>query len=216
MNKKHESICELAFVIDRSGSMSGLESDTIGGVNSVLAKNRTAPGKANVTTVLFDHELTYLHDHTDLARVADLTERDYQVRGCTALLDAVGETIEHIDKVQSYLPKSHRADSVVVTIVTDGYENASKRWTYPRVKRAIEAHRKRGWEFLFLGANIDVAAEATKIGIDADLAAPYMADSHGTQLVYEAVAAANMAVRACGTAPRSWADSVRADAKARG
>lgn len=214
--KQNGSITELVFVIDRSGSMGGLESDTIGGVNAVLAKNRTAPGEAQVTTALFDHEILYLHDHQDLRRVQDLTRRDYQVRGCTALLDAVGDTIEHVDRVQGYLPAAHKADHVIVTIVTDGYENASKRWDYARVKRAIEAHKELGWEFLFLGANIDVAAEASRIGISADYAAPYVADGMGTQVAYEAVAAANVAVRACGYAPKSWANAVRADARARG
>ncbi len=211
-----KNITELVFIIDRSGSMAGLESDTIGGINAVLNKNRTAPGTANVTTILFDHEIVYLHDHKSLAKVKNLTSRDYQVRGCTALLDAVGSGIKHVEKVQGYLPKPFRAANVVVTIVTDGYENASKRWTYDQIKRTIEEHKEQGWEFLFLGANIDVAAEAGKMGITADYAAPYIADGQGTHLAYEAVAQANYAVRACGSAPKGWAQRVRADAAARG
>lgn len=213
--KTQESIAELVFIIDRSGSMAGLESDTIGGVNAVLAENRDEPGKAYVTTVLFDHEIVRLHDHKPLAKIHDLTAKDYSVRGCTALLDAVGETIEHVDRVQGYLPKAARAGRVIVTIVTDGYENASKHWDYPRVKRAIEAHRERGWEFVFLGANIDVAAEASRIGVEAANAVAYVADSQGTQLAYEAVARQTVAVRACGSAPKDWATKVRADAAAR-
>ena len=118
--KTKTNITELVFVIDRSGSMGGLESDTIGGVNSVLAKNREVDGVAFVTTILFDHQIAYLHDHVELSQVANLTRKDYQVRGCTALLDAVGEAIEHTKKVQHYLPKTHRAGHVVVTIITDG------------------------------------------------------------------------------------------------
>ena len=207
---------ELVFIIDRSGSMAGLESDTIGGVNGVLAKNRAVEGTAHVTTMLFDNKLEYLHDHTDLKMVSDLTDKDYWVRGCTALLDAVAETIKHVEKVQGYLPAEARAEKVVVTIITDGLENASKRHTYAEVKRLIETHTEMGWDFLFLGANIDVAAEATRLGIREDHAAPYMSDSMGTAVAYEAVAAANLQSRTCGKVMPSWAKGVRADVAKRG
>ena len=210
-----KNLTELVFVIDRSGSMCGLESDTIGGVNTVLAQNRAVDGDANVTTILFDNRISYLHDHVDLKEVKDLTRDDYHVGGCTALLDAIGEAITHTEKVQGYLPKDHRAEHVIVTIVTDGFENASRRYTYPQIKRMIEAHREQGWELIFLGANIDVEAEADRLGISADNAAPYVSDDKGTHLAYESVASANVAVRTCGSMPVGWADAVRADVKKR-
>ena len=207
---------ELVFIIDRSGSMSGLESDTIGGVNGVLAKNRAIEGTANVTTMLFDDKLEYLHDHVNLKEVANLTEKDYWTRGCTALLDAVAETIIHVEKVQGYLPADAKADQVVVTIITDGLENASKSHSYAEVKRMIEAHTEMGWEFLFLGANIDVAAEAGRLGIREDHAAPYMSDCEGTAVAYDAIAEANIQSRTCGHVMPSWAKGVRADVAKRG
>ncbi len=213
--KTKTNITELVFVIDRSGSMGGLESDTIGGVNSVLAKNREVDGEAYVTTILFDHQIAYLHDHVELSQVANLTRKDYQVRGCTALLDAVGEAIEHTKKVQHYLPKTHRAGHVVVTIITDGLENASKRYTYPKIKELIEKQRGKGWEFIFLGANIDVAAEAQRMGISQEMATPYVSDGAGTAVAYEAVACANVAMRKCGSIRPDWADAARADAAQR-
>ena len=210
------NISELVFIIDRSGSMAGLESDTIGGVNGVLAKNRAIEGTAHVTTMLFDNHLEYLHDHKDLKEVADLTDKDYWVRGCTALLDAVAETIIHVEKVQGYLPTEAKADNVVVTIITDGLENASRHHTYAEVKHMIEAHTEMGWEFIFLGANIDVAAEAGRLGIRADHAAPYMSDSMGTAVAYESVACANVQARTFGKVAPSWAQKVRDDVAKRG
>ena len=207
---------ELVFIIDRSGSMSGLESDTIGGVNGVLAKNRAVEGTAHVTTMLFDDKLEYLHDHVNLKEVNDLTDKDYWTRGCTALLDAVAETIIHVEKVQGYLPKKAKADHVVVTIITDGLENASRRHSYPEVKRMIEAHTEKGWEFLFLGANIDVAAEAGRLGIREDHAAAYLSDREGTTVAYESIACANVQARTCGKVMPSWAAGVRADVAKRG
>ena len=207
---------ELVFIIDRSGSMSGLESDTIGGVNGVLAKNRAVEGDAFVTTMLFDDKLEYLHDHKDLKEVGNLTDKDYWTRGCTALLDAVAETIIHIEKVQGYLPDKSKAEHVVVTIITDGLENASRRHSYAEVKRMIEAHTEMGWEFLFLGANIDVAAEAGRLGIREDHAAPYLSDCAGTAVAYESIAEANVQTRTCGKVMPSWAAGVRADVAKRG
>ena len=214
--KQGEKSTELVFVIDRSGSMGGLESDTIGGVNSVLDNNRKVDGEAHVTTILFDNQIEYLHDHEDLSRVGNLTDKDYWVRGATALLDAVGEAITHTRKVQSYLPEDHRAGKIIVTIVTDGMENCSERYTYRKVKHMIEGAKKHGWEFLFLGANIDVAAEADKLGIDRDMATGYVSDARGTDIAYEAVAHATVASRVCGAVNRGWADRVRHDKHTRG
>lgn len=212
----NDKLTELVFVIDRSGSMGGLESDTIGGVNAVLAKNRNAEGGAFVTTILFDHKIKYLHDHVDLKDVADLTTRDYQVRGCTALLDAVGDAITHVDKVHGYLPESHRPSHTICTIVTDGLENASHAFTYPQIKQLIAQKREMGWEFIFLGANIDVESEADKLGIGRDHAAPYLADSIGTHVAYEAVAKASVRYRARGKIDPHWAREARADVERRG
>ena len=211
-----ENWTELVFVIDRSGSMSGLETDTIGGVNAVLAKNREVEGNAYVTTILFDHQIEYLHDHVDLRKISNLTSKDYYVRGCTALLDAVGDAINHVDRVRRYMPKQFRAEKVIVTIVTDGLENASKRFTYPAVKKLIEEKTEDGWEFIFLGANIDVAAEADRLGIAREYAAPYLADDMGTGIAYEAIATAQVMSRTVGSAKPGWADAVRKDAAKRG
>ena len=221
MNKKQTKASssistELVFIIDRSGSMSGLESDTIGGVNAVLAENRTVEGEAFVTTLLFDHQIEYLHDHLDLREVSNLTRKDYYVRGCTALLDAVGDAITHLEKVHGYLPKQLRPQKVIVTIVTDGLENASRHYSYQQVKQLIEQKTEQGWEFIFLGANIDVAAEADKLGILQENAAPYLSDGVGTQVAYEAVACAQRMSRVSGTTLPSWADAVREDVAARG
>ena len=216
-----KSITELAFVVDRSGSMGGLESDTIGGFNATLDRHREAEGDALVTTVLFDNEIVTLHDRLPIAEVAPMTRDDYQVRGCTALLDAIGSTVEHIERVHGYLPDGYVPESTIVVITTDGYENASQKFSYEQVKRLIERKREEGWEFLFLGANIDAVGEAARIGIGADRAATYMADGEGTAVMHEAVADATIAMRACGSgfgaAPDgSWKRSIERDTRRRG
>ena len=144
----------------------GLESDTIGGFNATLDRHRNAEGEAVVSTVLFDNETKVLHDRMPIAKVPAMTERDYQVRGCTALLDAVGGAIRHITRVHGYLPEEYRPEHTIFVITTDGYENASRRYDYSTVKRMIEEKKESGWEFLFLGANIDAVGEAAKIGIE--------------------------------------------------
>lgn len=190
-----KNLTELVFVIDRSGSMGGLETDTIGGFNATLAKHREAQGEAVVSTVLFDNETLVLHDRLPIAEVADMTARDYQVRGCTALLDAVGGSIKHIGRVHGYLPEEYRPEHTIVVITTDGYENASQHYTYDRVKSMIEQKKKEGWEFLFLGANIDAVGEAARIGIGADRSVTYLADEMGTRIMNDAVASATCAMR---------------------
>ena len=208
------NITELVFVIDKSGSMAGLESDTIGGFNSVLARNRELEGTAFVTTVLFDTKFNTLHDRVEIARVRDMTRRDYLPGGCTALLDAVGRTVRHIDRIEHYMPESHKADNVVFVIITDGYENSSHEFRYPEVKRMIEEHQEKGWEFLFLGANIDVAAESDRLGIRRENAVEFLQDEVGTANVYEAVAHASCAKR-MGMPMGGWASQVREDTKRR-
>ena len=192
MNK---DLTELVFIVDRSGSMGGLESDTIGGINATLAKNRALEGDANVSIVLFDTTVDVIVDRKPIAEVADLTEKDYQVRGCTALLDALGDSIKHIKRVQGYMPDEYKAGRVIFVITTDGLENASSRYSYADIKRTIEARTEEGWEFIFLGANIDAVGEAGRLGIHADRAATYMADSMGNAVMYDAVAEATCSMR---------------------
>jgi uncharacterized protein YegL len=180
----NENLTELVFIVDRSGSMAGLESDTIGGLNATLAKNREVDGKCIVSIVLFDNESDVLVDRMPLERVPNLVPSQYEVRGCTALLDAVGDAIRYIEKVQHILPESHRAEHVMFAIITDGQENSSTHRTYDQVKRMICAKQEEGWEFVFLGANIDAAAEAGRIGIRADRASRYVSDGAGSAILY--------------------------------
>lgn len=213
-----KNLTELVFVIDRSGSMSGLETDTIGGFNATLAEHAKMEGEAVVSTVLFDHETLVLHDRLPIADVKPMTSADYQVRGTTALLDAVGGSLRHIERVQRYLPEDFRAEKVIFVITTDGYENASRRYTYDQVRNEIERKKADGWEFLFLGANIDAVGEAARIGITADRAATYLHDSEGTQVMNEAVAMATCAMRMPNSQPvgAGWKASVERDTKKRG
>ena len=209
---------ELVFILDRSGSMAGLEKDTIGGFNSMLEKQRKEPGDAVVSTVLFDNQAEVIHDRVALADVPDLTDREYYVRGCTALLDAVGGAIHHIGNVHKYARREDVPEKTLFIITTDGMENASRRYTYDKVRRMIEHEKEKyGWEFLFLGANIDAAAEAKRFGIDASMAANYHCDEEGTALNYEVISEAITSVRAC-AAPLSadWKKKIDADYRRRG
>lgn len=208
---------EFVFILDRSGSMAGLEQDTIGGFNAMLAKQRKEPGEAVVSTVLFDSNSTMIHDRVPITQVPDLTEEEYFVRGCTALLDAVGGAIHHIGNVHKYARKEDVPDKTLFIITTDGMENASKHYTYDKVRHMIERQKERyGWEFIFMGANIDAAAEAGKFGIDASMAADYHCDKAGTALNYEVISEAISTVRAC-AAPLSadWKQKIDADYKTR-
>ena len=209
---------ELVFILDRSGSMAGLEKDTIGGFNSMLEKQRKEPGDAVVSTVLFDNQAEVIHDRVALADVPDLTDREYYVRGCTALLDAVGGAIHHIGNVHKYARREDVPEKTLFIITTDGMENASRRYTYDKVRRMIEHEKEKyGWEFLFLGANIDAAVEAKRFGIDESMAANYHCDEEGTALNYEVISEAITSVRAC-AAPLSadWKQKIDADYRRRG
>ena len=212
-----KNLTELVFILDRSGSMAGLEADTIGGFNAMTQKQRKEPGKALVSTVLFDNETQVIHDRVPLEKVPALTQKEYYVRGCTALLDAVGGAIHHIGNVHKYAREEDRPEKTLFVITTDGMENASRRYTYDKVKAMIEHQREKyGWEFLFLGANIDAAREAARFGIRADRAANYHADHIGTEVIYEAVSEAVCQVRSC-AAPLSadWKRKIDADYKGR-
>lgn len=192
MNAK---LTELVFILDRSGSMSGLEDDTIGGFNGMIKKQKGADAEVNITTVLFDDQVEIIHDRFPIDIIAPLTSEEYYVRGCTALLDAVGMTIKKVENIQNHLPEDHKAGKVIFVITTDGHENSSHEYSYRAIKKMIEAKKELGWEFLFLGANIDAAAEAEKIGIARNRSVTYENDSHGVSLNYEVVGnAVRMAV----------------------
>ena len=211
-----KNLTELVFILDRSGSMAGLEGDTIGGFNAMIEKQRGEPGEAVISTVLFDNETEVIHDRISLDRVPALTEKEYYVRGCTALLDAVGGAIHHIGNVHKYAREEDRPGKTLFVITTDGLENASRRYTYDKVKAMIERQRETyGWEFLFLGANIDAAREAARFGIRADCAADYHADSIGTEAVYESVCEAVCQVRRSAPLKASWKQKIDADFKGR-
>ena len=189
---------ELVFILDRSGSMSGLEKDTIGGFNSMLEKQRKEPGDAVVSTVLFDNETEVIHDRVAIADVPNLTDKEYFVRGCTALLDAVGGAIHHIGNVHKYARKEDVPEKTLFIITTDGMENASHRYTYDKVRQMIERQKEKyNWEFLFLGANIDAIEVAGNMGISRDRAANYNCDEEGTLLNYQVLEAAVTRVRKC-------------------
>ena len=190
-----ENLTELVFILDKSGSMAGLVDDTIGGYNALLEKNREAEGEALVSTVLFDNSSQVLHDRVDIAQVRPLTRKDYQPGGCTALLDAVGGAISYHQTVRKILPAELHPAHTLFCITTDGYENASCRYDYKQVKRLIEAAKEQGWEFMFLGANIDVAAEAGKLGIDEDCAVSFEATDTGCAAAFDELCLASMAVR---------------------
>ena len=207
---------ELVFILDRSGSMAGLESDTIGGFNAMLRKQKSEPGEALVSTVLFDNESVVIHDRLPLRQVPEMTDREYTVRGCTALLDAVGGAVHHIGLVHKYARPEDRPEKTLFVITTDGMENASRKYTYDRVKEMIARQKEKyGWEFLFLGANIDAVREASRFGITADFAVNYHADHQGTGAVYEAVEAAVCNVRACRPMDLQWRRRIDEDYNSR-
>ena len=210
---------ELVFILDKSGSMSGLESDTIGGFNSMLEKQKAEEGSAHVTTVLFDNRIELLHDRLPIACVNPLTNKDYSVGGTTALLDAVGTTIERINEIQMAETPDNRADKVIFVITTDGFENASRKYSYPTLKSLIESQQKEfNWEFIFLGANMDAVAEAAKIGIQADRSASFVNDSEGIATNYDSVSDVLSSMRMAPKGSRqdgSWKRKIEADYKKR-
>ena len=212
-----KNLTELVFILDRSGSMAGLEDDTIGGFNAMIEKQKREEGQAFVSTVLFDNESEVLHDRVDIQRMSPMTREDYYVRGCTALLDAVGRAIHHIGNVHKYAREEDRPEKTLFVITTDGMENASREYTYPRLKAMIQRQKEKyGWEFIFLGANIDAAKEAARFGIDPDRAANYHADHEGTAVIYKAVSEAVCELRSCRPMTTEWRHSIDEDYKKRG
>ena len=208
---------EIVFILDRSGSMAGLEADTIGGFNGMMDKQRGEPGEALVSTVLFDHETQVVHDRVPLDRVAPLDRETYFVRGTTALLDAVGGAVRHIANVHKYARPEDRPEKTLFVITTDGMENASRRYTYEQLKAMIQRQREKyGWEFLFLGANIDAAKEAGRFGIAPERAADYCCDSRGTALNFRAVGRVMGDLRASRPVEANWREEIDRDFRARG
>ncbi|MDQ1146030.1 uncharacterized protein YegL [Bacillus sp. SORGH_AS 510] len=207
-----KNVTELVFILDKSGSMAGLEADTIGGYNAMLAKQQKAEGEAIVTTVLFDHDYELLHDRINVKGISPITDKDYEVGGTTALLDAIGFTIQKIVNVQKRTSEEERAEKVLFVITTDGMENASLEFTADKIKKMVQMQKEKyGWEFLFLGANIDAVATAARFGIEEDFAVDYHADEVGTQLNYEAVSEAVSNLRCGKTIERSWKEGIERD-----
>lgn len=210
-------LTELVFILDKSGSMSGLESDTIGGFNSMLAKQKAVDGECRITTVLFDNSYKLLHDRIDIRAVSPMTDKEYSVGGSTALLDAIGITINKIVSVQKNTAEEYRADKVLFVIITDGEENSSREYSIDKIRAMIEHEKKDyGWEFIFLGANIDAVQTASMFGIDADRAADYVADAKGTQLNFKAMAETVACYRMTGVVPDAPMEAIRKDMKKRG
>ena len=207
-----KNLTELVFILDRSGSMAGLEDDTIGGFNAMIEKQKRGEGEVFVSTVLFDHVSEVLHDRVDIQSVAPMTREQYHVRGCTALLDAVGAAIHHIGNVHKYAREEDRPEKTLFVITTDGMENASRQYTYEGLKAMIRRQKEEyGWQFLFMGANIDAAKEAARFGIDRDYAADYHADHRGTAVIYEAMSEAVCAVRAGRPMSKEWKRRIEQD-----
>ena len=206
------NVTELVFILDRSGSMSGLERDTIGGFNAMIEKQKRQDGECYVSTVLFDDESEVLHDRLKLEDVPAMTDRDYTVRGCTALIDAIGSAIHHIGNVHKYARPEDVPEHTMFVITTDGFENSSHRYTSDKVKAMIKRQKEKyGWEFLFIGANIDAVETAAQYGIDKDRAVNYHADSEGTHVLYASVANAVCSVRAKATLNADWSEEIKAD-----
>lgn len=211
------NITELVFILDRSGSMAGLESDTIGGFNSMIKKQKNQDGFCYVSTVLFDNESEVLHDRVKLTDVPKMTDKDYTVRGCTALIDAIGGAIHHIGNIHKYARAEDVPEHTMFIITTDGQENASHRYTSEQVKKMIERQKEKyGWEFLFIGANIDAVETAARYGISSDRAVNYNADAKGTHILYESVAKAVCNVRASAPLCANWSKDIDADYHKRG
>ena len=214
---KKNNVTELVFILDRSGSMSGLESDTVGGFNAMIEKQKKQDAPCYVSTVLFDDVSEVLHDRVKLEDVQKMTEEQYYVRGCTALMDAIGGAIHHIGNIHKYARPEDVPENTLFVIMTDGMENASRRYSSEQVKKLIERQKKKyGWEFLFIGANIDAVETAARYGIAPDRAVNYHADAKGTNVVYQSVAQAVCNVRANVQLTEDWSEDIQKDYQGRG
>lgn len=215
--KIRNNITELVFILDRSGSMAGLEADTIGGFNAMIEKQKKQDGECFVSTVLFDGVSEVLHDRVRLSEIKPMTDEDYTVRGCTALIDALGGAIHHIGNIHKYARPEDVPENTMFIITTDGMENASRKYSSHKVKSMIERQKEKyGWEFLFIGANIDAVETAARYGIGADRAVNYNADKEGTSVLYKAVANAVCSVRASAPLDERWSEEINEDYIRRG
>ena len=215
--KKNNNITELVFILDRSGSMSGLESDTVGGFNTMIEKQKKQNAPCYVSTVLFNHTSEVLYDRVKLGEVQKMTEENFFVGGSTALMDAIGGAIHHIGNIHKYIRPEDVPANTMFVIMTDGMENASRRYSSEQVKQMIERQKKRyGWEFLFIGANIDAVETAARYGIDADRAVNYHADKEGTRVVYQSVANAVCSLRENKELRADWSEEIDKDYQSRG
>lgn len=213
----NKNLTEMVFILDRSGSMSGLEADTIGGYNSLLEKQRKEVGDATVTTVLFDDKYEMIHDHAAISKVKDITNKEYFARGSTALLDAVGKTINHVGNRHKNALDNEVPGKTMVVIITDGYENASREYALPQIKQMIERQKEKyGWEFLFLGANIDAVSTAAGFGISPDRAVTYEADAKGTRMNFDAVSDVACCMRQCAPIAANWKDGIEEHKRKKG
>jgi len=218
-----KGLTELVFILDRSGSMRGLEADTIGGFNSMIDRQKLEDGEAYVSTILFDDKCEVLYDRIPMAQVPVMTDKDYYVRGCTALLDALGGAVHHISTIHKYAREEDRPEKTLFVITTDGLENASCQYSYDKVRQMVERQQQRyGWEFLFIGANMDAIGEAGKFGIKANRAVNYVSDNEGTHALYRSVNRAVCAMRMAPAAASSealdnsdWDQEIQADNKKR-
>ena len=212
----NEHLTELVFLLDRSGSMAGLEQDTIGGFNAMLTRQKRESGEALVTTLLFDHLTEVVHDRIPLQSVSPMTEKDYQVRGCTAFIDALGWAIRHIETIHRYANPQDRPERTLFVITTDGMENASRHFTAEEVKRMVQQKQKEShWEFLFLGANMDALDTARHYGIREDRAVNFRCDPEGTAVNYSAISDAVSDFRACRPLSASWKEKIEEDYRRR-
>ena len=212
-----KGLTELVFILDKSGSMGGLEKDTIGGYNSMLEKQKAVPGECLITTVLFDNDYELLHDRIDIRAVSPITEKEYAVGGSTALLDAIGRTIHKIGNAQRNTADDYRAEKVMFVIITDGEENSSREYSAEKIKAQIQRQKEKyDWEFIFLGANIDAVETAGRFGIAPDRAQNYHADSEGTALNFRVMSDAVATFRECKEMPTGWNEEIEKDYKRRG
>ena len=213
----NDKLTELVFILDRSGSMAGLEGDTIGGFNAMLEKQKKEEGEALLSAVLFSDRSTVLYDRADIKKVEPMTDRQYFVGGCTALLDAIGDAVHHIGNVHKYAREEDRPKRTVFVIITDGMENASRRYCYDEVRRIVERQREKyGWEFLFLGANMDAISAARRFGIREDRAVRYRCDAKGTALNFEVVSDTIGSIRDGAAPTAAWKKRIEADFEERG
>ena len=208
---KNENLTELVFILDRSGSMAGLESDTIGGFNGMIEKQKKEDGECFVSTILFDHVSEVLHDRLPLSKVPMLTDRDYTVRGCTALRDALGHAIHHISNIHKYARKEDVPSQTLFVMITDGYENASRDYSAREIRNMISEKKELGWEFIFIGANIDAVTAAGEYGIAADRAVNYHSDEMGTKVVYQNLSSTISGYRTEKKIAREWQAEIDED-----